>query len=230
MNLTGKTIGALVAGGFAFVLLGAGLATVLQSRPEAPVLPSSALPPASPPAVTAPPSAPAAPPASSVPPAPEATPGQPASPAAPAAGDIGEAGAKAAALSQAGLQESQIAALDIDRDLENGRLEYEVEFWAGQVEYDYEIDGATGAILQEQWENHAPLAAASGDIGEAGAKAAALAHAGLSESQIAGLDIDRDLENGRVEYEVDFWAGQVEYDYEIDGATGTILKFERDPV
>ncbi|MCI8653682.1 MAG: hypothetical protein HFF11_08335 [Angelakisella sp.] len=230
MNLTGKTIGALVAGGFAFVLLGAGLATVLQSRPEAPVLPSSALPPASPPAVTAPPSAPAAPPASSVPPAPEATPGQPASPAAHAAGDIGEAGAKAAALSQAGLQESQIAALDIDRDLENGRLEYEVEFWAGQVEYDYEIDGATGAILQEQWENHAPLAAASGDIGEAGAKAAALAHAGLSESQIAGLDIDRDLENGRVEYEVDFWAGQVKYDYEIDGATGAILKFERDPV
>lgn len=37
-----------------------------------------------------------------------------------------------------------------------------------------------------------------------------------------------DHENGRLVYEVEFIAGGMEYEYDIDAATGEVLKFEKD--
>ena len=42
--------------------------------------------------------------------------------------------------------------MDIELDEEDGKLVYEVEFKAGGTEYDYEIDAATGTILQQEAE------------------------------------------------------------------------------
>ena len=36
----------------------------------------------------------------------------------------------------------------MERDYDDGRLEYDVEFDYGHLEYEYTIDGATGAILE----------------------------------------------------------------------------------
>ena len=38
--------------------------------------------------------------------------------------------------------------MKVERDRDDGRLEYEVEFKAGGMEYEYTIDGVTGAILE----------------------------------------------------------------------------------
>ena len=64
------------------------------------------------------------------------------------------------------------------------------------------------------------------DIGYTKAKSIALNHAGVSESKAYDMDIELDDEDGTLVYEVEFKSGNMEYDYEIDAASGTILKHE----
>lgn len=232
MKLTGKTWCALIAGGLALMLLGAGLATVLRPG-AAPVQPSPAPSAAgepsaggSAPSAPSTPEAPAAPSASPAPEGPAVPESSAAAPSAPAVPE-GEAGletAKAAALAKAGVAADQASWTKQKLEQDKDRWEYELEFWVGQVEYDYEIDAATGEIFQEKWEDHS-LAGSTGDAGEAAAKAAALAHAGFSEGQVSALRAERELEHGLVEYEVQFWSGQAEYDYKVSG-DGVIMEFE----
>ena len=68
----------------------------------------------------------------------------------------------------------------------------------------------------------------SSDIGSEQAKAAALAHAGVAESQTTRMDVERDQDDGRLEYEIDFKVGNMEYEYTIDAATGAVLEHEQD--
>ncbi len=66
--------------------------------------------------------------------------------------DIGYAKAKSIALNHAGVRESQAYDMDIELDDEDGTLVYEIEFKSGNIEYDYEIDAASGAILKHETE------------------------------------------------------------------------------
>ncbi len=140
-------------------------------------------------------------------------------------GLIGEAEAKAKALAHAGLQESQVTFLRAELDQDDGRQVYEVEFYTQDgKEYDYEIDAAAGEILSYDYdaETSVPTAGtASGQtITQAEAKAKALAHAGLKESQVTFLRAELDRDDGRQVYEVEFYTQDYkEYDYEIDAAT-----------
>ncbi len=158
-------------------------------------------------------------------------------PAFAAATDIGEDAAKQAALTHAGLAESDATFVRIHRDMDDGRAEYEVEFYSGNKEYDYEIDAMTGDILSFDYdaEHHAspaatnpPAPTAATDIGEDAAKQIALTHAGLAESDATFVRVHRDMDDGRLEYEVEFYSGNKEYDYEIDAMTGDILSFDYD--
>ena len=40
--------------------------------------------------------------------------------------------------------------------------------------------------------------------------------------------MERDYDDGRLEYEVEFKSGGMEYQYKIDGVTGSILEYEQD--
>ena len=42
--------------------------------------------------------------------------------------------------------------MDIELDDEDGKLVYEVEFKSGSMEYDYEIDAVSGAVLKHEAE------------------------------------------------------------------------------
>ena len=161
---------------------------------------------------------------------------------------IGEDAAKKAALDNAGLAESDVTNWKIERDWDDGRLEYEIEFWCGTTEYDCTVDGHTGSVLKCGIDHHGnsgsghhsdPHHNGSGtgttstntstaDIGAEAAKAAALAHAGVTESQTTKMEVERDWDDGRLEYDVEFDAGRIEYEYTIDGATGAILEYEWD--
>ena len=55
--------------------------------------------------------------------------------------------AKDAALSHAGLEESQVSDIDVDLDRDNGKLIYEVDFNSGNTEYDYDINAETGEVI-----------------------------------------------------------------------------------
>lgn len=149
--------------------------------------------------------------------------------------DIGESAAKAAALKHAGLSESQVTGMKVQRDRDDGRLEYEIEFWSGSTEYDYTINAADGTVLGADKETHASsnsgspnTSSSSGDIGSAKAKSIALSHAGVSESQTTEMKVQQDRDDGRLEYEVEFKSGGKEYEYTIDASNGTILNYEID--
>ena len=149
---------------------------------------------------------------------------QPSTPVNPS-GDIGMEAAKSAALKHAGL--STAVFTKAERDYDDGRWEYELEFHTDSAAYEVTVDAATGRVLDYEKEN---LRGGTGstDIGAQAAKAAALKHAGLSESQVAGLRSERDYDDGRLEYEVEFRSGGMEYEYTIDGASGAILEYEKD--
>lgn len=144
-------------------------------------------------------------------------------PSVPAAGDVGLEAAKSAALKHAGL--STAVFTKAERDYDDGRLEYELEFHTDSTAYEVTVDAATGRVQDYEKEN---LRGGTGstDIGAQAAKAAALKHAGLSESQVRELQAEWDNENGRAVYEVEFKSGGMEYDYVIDAATGAVLDHE----
>jgi len=146
-------------------------------------------------------------------------------PEAPAVTDVGESKAKAAAFAHAGVKEKEVTGLQVKKDYDDGRLEYEIEFWAGDTEYDYTISG-DGSVLEFDSVYYAPSTAT--DIGKDKAKSVALAHAGLIESQVTGLRVEKDEDDGRVEYEIEFKSNGMEYEYTIDAATGSVLEHEKD--
>ena len=125
----------------------------------------------------------------------------------------------------------RIAAMEFTVEHDDGRAEcYEVEFLAGATEYQYEIDLYTGAVLKSERESHSvPASGSSGPhIGEAAAKSAALTHAGVSESDASRIQVELDRDDGRTLYEVEFHVGRTEYSYEIDAASGAVLKAEQE--
>lgn len=66
---------------------------------------------------------------------------------------IGEAAAKQAALSHAGVSESEVTYIHCDIDYDDGIPEnYDVEFVVGNMEYDYEIDLYSGAVIEAEKE------------------------------------------------------------------------------
>lgn len=141
--------------------------------------------------------------------------------------DRGEAAAQSAALAHAGVSQEQAESLRVKRDFDHGRVEYEVEFWVGATEYEYKIDGSTGAVLEQEQKTHHSNGN-SADVGEQTALNTALAHAGVSQYQVYDLEVQRDRDDGRLEYEIDFKSGGWEYEYTISAADGAILDYERD--
>ena len=148
---------------------------------------------------------------------------------------IGEAAATAAALTHAGVSEADTTYLRCWVEHDDGRAEcYEVEFLAGSTEYQYEIDLYTGAVLKSERETYGTSGGgtASGSsgsyVGEAAARSAALSHAGVSESDASRIQVELDRDDGRTLYEVEFHVGRTEYSYEIDAASGAILKAEQE--
>ncbi len=71
--------------------------------------------------------------------------------------------------------------------------------------------------------------ASSGEyIGEEKAKPIALVDAGIEESAATFIKAKLDFDDGRMVYEVDFYAGSNEYEYEIDALTGEIVSRDMD--
>jgi len=131
---------------------------------------------------------------------------------------------------------AKMAYSEVDPELDESPAHYEVEIKSQTgEEFEYKVDAYTGAILESKREaadgTEVPVVqpskpAASGDIGYAKAKSVALNHAGVSEGKAYDMEIELDDEDGTLVYEVEFKSGNMEYSYEINAATGAILKHE----
>lgn len=70
---------------------------------------------------------------------------------------------------------------------------------------------------------------AGGVLTQDEALAKALEHANLKKDQVDFLKkVELDYEHGRKVYEIKFYQGGFEFEYDVDAETGAILKFEKD--
>lgn len=147
---------------------------------------------------------------------------------------ITEEQAKEIAANHAGVAVADLTFHSVSLEEDDGRRVYDVEFYSGSTEYDYEIDAATGDILSydndvENFSIPQQQSTATGSyIGEDAAKAAALQRAGLTEDQVRWEKCELDEDDGRFSYELEFSSGQHEYECEVEAFTGEILNFEQD--
>lgn len=148
--------------------------------------------------------------------------------------DIGAEKAKEIALQHAGVSASNAVFVKAERERDDGRLTYDVDFYAGNKEYDYEILAADGTILSYDADIEgyripsSTSSSSSGYISVERAKEIALQHAGLSSLGVNFVKAEFDHDDGRAEYEIEFHHNFREYEYTIDAASGTILEAERD--
>lgn len=137
---------------------------------------------------------------------------------------ITEEQAKSIALKDAGVAESDAQFLWVEKDYEDGRAVYDVEFYADGTEYDYEIDCSTGEIISSDFdmERYYPNTENSGTIISADqARDIALAKVpGATEKDIR-IHLDRD--DGYQIYEGEIYYDRMEYEFEIDALTGTVI-------
>ena len=136
--------------------------------------------------------------------------------------------AKKIALGDAKLAEKDVTFVKVELEFEDNRLVYDVEFYSGNVEYDYDIDAVSGAIVSadRDIENYVIPAqpsteAQATEISVEKAKQIALSHAGVGSARFTKAKID--YENGVKVYEIEFKVGNMEYEYDINVVNGAIV-------
>ena len=138
--------------------------------------------------------------------------------------------AKEIALADAGLSASSVVFIRAQQDWEDGRAVYEVEFYSGNTEYDYEIDAITGAIRSADRDVEGftvPTTSSSSSTAAISAdRAKQIALAEVPGGTVFKCQLDRD--DGRLVYEVEVYSGSTEYDFEIDAQTGAIISRDVD--
>lgn len=86
------------------------------------------------------------------------------------------------------------------------------------------VEAAGDSLKQTLAATAAPTAAITPEQ----AQSIALEHAGFTAGQVTRLHAEYETGRGIPHYDVEFHAGQWEYDYEIDAGTGEILTYEKD--
>lgn len=158
------------------------------------------------------------------------------------------------ALKHAGQDLDTVTMLKQKREIEDGRLVYEVEFYTSDYrKYEYEIDGKSGDILAWDYDADSDFArndamhragnaksettatkqkssrkepAKEGEISREEAKALALKTADLKEDQVTWGRLYKEYDDGRLIYKGEFFHNQMEYEFEIDVASGAVLDWD----
>ena len=132
--------------------------------------------------------------------------------------------AKQAALDHAKLTAEQVVFTQAKLDYDDGRAVYDIEFYSGNKEYDYEIDANSGKVLEFDYDiENFDISSVQVKLSLDEAKAVALKNAKLSENDVVFTKAKLDYDDGRAVYDIEFYSGNKEYDYEIDANTGKIL-------
>ena len=141
--------------------------------------------------------------------------------------------AKAKVLEHLGMDASEVTFKKVELDYDDGMMQYEIELYTADREYDYDLNAQDGSILS--WDFEALKAWNQGGSGSTAAAAAidsetarskALTHAGLSTATFTKTELDYD--DGRAEYEIEFYTADSEYEYKIDGTTGAVLESKQE--
>lgn len=138
---------------------------------------------------------------------------------------IGGEQAQNFAFADAGVDPAQAAAVTVKYARWQGQFVYEVEFLAGDTQYQYKIHAFDGSVAHRETktvkgpEDSAPVPEL---IALEEARGIALADAGLDQEQASFTLTQLDEEGSVPVYRVRFFAGNTQYDYEINARTGAV--------
>lgn len=138
---------------------------------------------------------------------------------------IGGEAAQSFAFADAGVDPVEARAVSVKYERYQDRFVYEVEFVSGETEYEYKIDASDGSVVKKESKTVKGQEATgipSAEVTLEEARSAALSDAGVEREQAVFTEAERDEENGTPVYEFKFYAGNVEYEYEIDARTGSV--------
>lgn len=156
------------------------------------------------------------------------------------------------AYQNAGVSQSDVTYNRVEKDREDGKATYDVDFTTAEGEYSYTIDASTGSIMDREHETYTSSSQSASQtsssssssstasssssttasstvtykVSDSQAKEIALKDAGLAESAVSNLIVTLDTDDGQVHYDVDFddLANNLDYDYQINVETGAIME------
>lgn len=144
---------------------------------------------------------------------------------------ISEDDAKKIALKDANVSESEVNGIRINQKIDDGISLYEVDFYAGNKEYEYEISAQDGSIRSKDTDidnDFGSTAQNNAQVSLDKAKKTALSKVkGATEKDIR---IHSEYDDGRQIYEGSIVYKDMEYDFEIDSETGNIISWEAESV
>lgn len=142
---------------------------------------------------------------------------------------IGAEKALEIALAHAGVQKGAVKDIEVELDFKRGIMVYEVEFKTGGMEYEHLINAITGEIIEDKQklDDDDDITVPENAINAQKARGIALEHAGVAAENVTDFEIDLDRKNGVTVYEVEFRAGDTEYDYVINAQTGEVVSFKK---
>lgn len=129
---------------------------------------------------------------------------------------------------QAGVKEIKNLQVKLEKD--DGRLEYDIEFVAGGIKYEFDVDAVTGKIWEESAENDddnwifASPSAELPNVKITREKAVEIAKKRAGVTNITNLRVETEFDNGRYEYDIEFVAAGVKYEYDVDAMSGALVE------
>ena len=138
--------------------------------------------------------------------------------------------AKEIALKHSNLTSDEVSFIKAEKDMDNGIEKYDIEFYYNNTEYDYDVENYNISGQQQsnsQQQNNQQQTNTS-NISIDKAKEIALNHAGLAANQVSFIKAEKDMDDGIVKYDIEFYYNNREYNYEINANNGSIMSYEQD--
>lgn len=135
---------------------------------------------------------------------------------------IGGGNAQNFAFADAGVDPADARAVSVDYGRFQDKFVCEVEFTAGDTEYEYKIDAQDGSVVKKESKTVLPLDDGSPAVTLEEAQAIALADAGLTQEQVELTGAELGAEQGMPVYQIKFRADNTEYAYQINAQTGRV--------
>lgn len=138
---------------------------------------------------------------------------------------IGTENAKNFAFADAGIDPVSASNVRAEFEYEHGQFVYDIEFESGNSEYEYWIKASDGTVVKKQAEiiaQNGSNVVATAEITRDKAKNIALDDAGLAITDVTFTKEKLDVDDGISVYDIDFYADNMEYEYEINAVTGAV--------
>lgn len=137
--------------------------------------------------------------------------------------------AKRIALLDAGLESDVANFTEVELKKYEPDIIYEIEFINEGKSFEYEIEGSTGKIYSKKVKSLSTQGVSdTKNISMEEAKSIALEQAKLAIGDVTFMKTKLEHEEGMGVYEIEFYHEGMEYEYEIDAKSGTIIEYKRE--